>query len=123
MVNFIAVFIGGGIGSIFRYLMSMVLFRFMPQFPLATLISNGLSSFIAGIIIGLGMVRFEISSSSRLFLITGFCGGFSTFSTFSVETVHLFNSGKILPASANVALNLFICFSLVMAGLAVTRKI
>lgn len=91
-MNFLMVFIGGGLGSCLRYLISLWIPFKPPSFPWATLSANLASCFIIGCLIAL-LSKGQLSSHSKLLLITGFCGGFSTFSTFSLEIVQLVKYG------------------------------
>ncbi len=83
------VFIGGGLGSVARYLLSLKLNNMENAIPYGTLLANVLGSLIIGIIFGLVTKTGTISENQTLLLATGFCGGFTTFSTFAYEN-HLY---------------------------------
>jgi fluoride exporter len=94
MQKLLAVFIGGGLGSIARYGVSrLILTGELHIKPLATFFSNILATAMLGLILFFVVERFQISEPFQAFLIIGFCGGFSTFSTFSFETFELMRSG------------------------------
>ena len=90
---FLMVFLGGGLGSMFRYSISRIIPYTAGSFPSATLIANIISSLILGILIGFSL-RQHLSHNQELLMITGFCGGFSTFSTFSGESLSLIERGQ-----------------------------
>ncbi len=114
MNSILAIFIGGGIGSLLRYGVSVfVADRFKTIFPLATLASNVLSCIILAIAIIAFHNKSEMNPVWKLFIITGFCGGFSTFSTFSYETVELIKSGNSMYAFANIFVSVAVCTGLV----------
>lgn len=90
----ILVGLGGGIGSIFRYLTSLLVNRYFhpDSFPLATFVVNVLGCLLIGVLIGLS-IRYELLDRElKLLLVTGFCGGYTTFSTFSSENLQLLES-------------------------------
>lgn len=114
MTKFLLVFIGGGIGSVARYLISIFTATMVvSNFPIATLLSNVFSCVILGITIALGESKTMLFSPISLFIITGFCGGFSTFSTFSYETIQLMKNGHYSYALLNIIINILVCFAAV----------
>ena len=93
-MNYLVVFIGAGFGGIFRYfLSSLIQKQFPPYFPWGTLTVNLLGSFILGLMIFGLDEKGLISPTLKLFIGIGFCGGFTTFSTFSWEVMSLLKSG------------------------------
>ncbi|MBD2783364.1 fluoride efflux transporter CrcB [Xenorhabdus sp. DI] len=116
MMNLIAVFIGGGLGSVLRWLISLRLNN--PSSPIAvgTLTANCIGAFI----IGLGLAYFNkathLNPVWRLMLMTGFCGGLTTFSTFSAEVIYLLQTGKTDWALFTILAN--VIGSLLMTALA-----
>ncbi|HGM5473857.1 TPA: fluoride efflux transporter CrcB [Serratia marcescens] len=104
--SLLAVFIGGGIGSVLRWAVSMKMNPLNAQIPLGTLMVN----LIGGFIIGLAMAIFtrmtHLDPTWKLLITTGFCGGLTTFSTFSLEVVYLMQDGRFGWALANMLLNL-----------------
>ncbi len=96
--------IGGAIGSVMRYLLGVVSTHyFKGTFPIATFITNFLGCLIIGLLIGYFGKNNEINPQLKLLLITGFCGGFTTFSTFAAENVQLLENGNYGLLYANVA--------------------
>lgn len=92
MKQLLLVFIGGGLGSIARYWLGLRLNNFENAIPFGTLLANVLGSLIIGLIFGLSSKHGWMNENHSLLLATGFCGGFTTFSTFSYET-HLYLKG------------------------------
>ena len=109
-MNYLLVFVGGGLGCVLRYAISTGILRlYQGTFPLATLISNALSCAILVWIIGILSMENLDSKWVRSALIIGFCGGFSTFSTFGFETVQLIKIGNPWIAVANIVVSLSVC--------------
>lgn len=114
MNNLLLVFLGGGLGSIARYgIAALVSNNFKTFFPLATFLSNVLSCLILAIAIVVFSEKFITNPGLRIFILVGFCGGFSTFSTFGFETVELIRSGNMLLAIANIVISVTVCLSLI----------
>lgn len=114
MNNVLLVFLGGGLGSIARYGISIgVKNYFQSNFPVATLCSNILSCILLAVTVALFSERFMTYPSLRMFLIVGICGGFSTFSAFSFETVELFRSGNPFIAIFNILISITVCIGLI----------
>jgi fluoride exporter len=90
--NFLLVALGGAIGSVSRY--SILLLLGIRPFPLATLLINILGSFVIGLVIAMSLKSEPFANNWRPFLATGLCGGFTTFSAFSLENLQLLQTGK-----------------------------
>ncbi len=123
MIQFIFVGVGGFIGSCLRYFITKLMNNHAIMFPFATLISNVTAGLLIGFIIGLERQSLPISPKVKLFLTTGFLGGLSTFSTFSLETINLFSDGKYFLATGNIMLNLILSLIGVVIGLMVAKLI
>lgn len=114
MNNLLFVFLGGGAGSLARYGISeLVRKNFQGVLPLATLTSNSLSCLVLALSLVMLNDKMPSTPSMKLLLITGFCGGFSTFSTFSFETVGLLKAGYTGIALANIIISIGVCFAIV----------
>ena len=113
MKDFFIVFAGGGLGSMARLGIGKLCKSWSPGFPLATLTANFLSCFIFGLVLMLGVNRINLNYNLKLLLITGFCGGFSTYSAFTFETVEIFKNGQQGLALFNILIN----FAMSVSGL------
>ncbi|MBT0608259.1 fluoride efflux transporter CrcB [Aequorivita echinoideorum] len=111
------VFIGGGLGSALRFWISKYLNSFENGIPYGTFAANILGSFLIGIILGLALKNNSLSTNTVLFLATGFCGGFTTFSTFAYEN-HLFlKSGDFFTFALYTIASFVIGFAAVFFGM------
>lgn len=114
MINIVAIFLGGGLGSLCRYGISKISVNyFAGNFPLGTFIANTLSCIMLAFSVIWLSDKIGANVSLKLFLITGFCGGFSTFSTFSVETVELLKTGNFMVALLNIVLSVLVGVGLI----------
>lgn len=116
----ILVGLGGGAGSIMRFFVSRISFTH-GFFPWATFIINTIGCLIIGLLIGLSVKYQFLDANMKLLLITGFCGGFTTFSAFSAENVHLYQAGSYFVLALYVLLSVIIGFAAVFGGLALSR--
>jgi CrcB protein len=109
-MNFLLVFLGGGLGSLARYGLSLALVNYAKSnhFPLATFLAN----FFACLVLFLSFYVFKEKIHPQLmaFVTVGFCGGFSTFSTFARENVELFQTGNWTIALLNILVSFVFCF-------------
>ena len=112
-MNCLVIGAGGAIGSISRYLVGHLPIRMSSGFPLATLGINVCGAFCIGLIVALAGRSADFSPRLLLFLQVGFCGGFTTFSAFSLETVRLLQNGKYISAAAYVVLSVILCVAAV----------
>jgi CrcB protein len=112
-MNIFAVFIGGGLGSVARYIIGMGIGRIPQAMPWGTFLANILATLVlAWLFRALPATEEPGPTAVRLLWMTGFCGGFSTFSTFSLDTVLLYEQWGWPAAAGNVALNVICCVAL-----------
>lgn len=121
LIEFLVVGMGGFLGSCMRFGLTKLAAFLQWGFPLGTLLSNVIAGFFIGFIIGLEQQSVTITPRAKLFLTTGLLGGLSTFSTFSMETVNLFSSGKYALGAGNILLNLGLSLLGVVAGAAFAK--
>ena len=121
MKQFLLVFIGGGIGSSLRYLIGFYLNSNKTGIPYGTLTANILGSLIIGIILGYSYKNNLLSNNTILFITTGFCGGFTTFSSFAYEN-HLFlKNGDFMSFAIYTLASFVIGFAAVFFGMWIVK--
>ena len=116
--------VGGLVGCVARYWLSGVVQRLGDHgFPSGTLVVNILGSLIIGVVMSLSLERGLVDESLRILLTTGFCGGFTTMSTFSYETFALLRDGEHLLAVANTGVTFAACLGAVWLGSIIARAL
>lgn len=120
--NLIWIFLGGGLGSVLRFLISKYAYPLFENFFIGTLTINLLGSFIIGLIIGLE-IKLILQKPAMMFLTVGFCGGFTTFSTFALENFNLIKSEQYLLASVYILTSVVIGILAVGLGLFTAKQI
>jgi fluoride exporter len=121
-MNYLLVFVGGGLGSTLRYLVNIVCPRWLgTAFPYHTFIINITGSTVMGLIAGYLALRGETAASWRLFLMTGILGGYTTFSAFSLDAAMLYERGEIGLALFYVLGSVVLSIAGLFAGLALMR--
>ena len=113
----------GGLGCVARFLVSDWTYQLVGRsLPYGTLLVNIVGSFLLGLLMTFGMRSTLLSPELRLGLTVGFMGGFTTFSTFSYETLRLLEEGSFGHAGANILLNVLLCLCSAMLGVLVARQ-
>lgn len=124
MLNaFLAVFIGGGLGSVLRWAVSAKMNPLHQHIPVGTLTVNLVGSFIIGLALALLSRMTHIDDTVKLLITTGFCGGLTTFSTFSLEVVYLLQDGRFVWAIVNILLNLICSLAMTLLAFMLVRNI
>jgi CrcB protein len=122
-MHWLLVFVGGGLGAMARHGMNRAGLALLgPGFPWWTLAVNVLGSFIIGLLAGM-FGAWETGQNARLFLITGFLGGFTTFSAFSLDALTLWERGAIVQAGLYVAGSVTLSLFAAAAGLIASRAV
>jgi fluoride exporter len=110
--------IGGAIGTLARYLISVAALPISQNLPWGTIGINILGSFVIGMFgtLTLAHGRFPVSENARLFVMAGLCGGFTTFSSFSLQTLDLLRGGAVVRAAINIVASVILCVGAVTIG-------
>lgn len=125
MKRLLLIAFGGAFGCVLRYLVSTSIYRvFGKDFPYGTLAVNALGSLLAGFLFILLLEYVDsVADSMRSLLIIGFLGGFTTFSSFSLETINLIENGEMSHACLNVVMSVVICLCLTWIGILLGRQL
>ncbi|MCP4409004.1 MAG: fluoride efflux transporter CrcB [Gammaproteobacteria bacterium] len=122
MVELLAIALGGAVGALLRYWVSSgVYFILGRDFPYGTLTVNAVGSLLMGLLTILMLERMSVGPEMRGALLIGLLGAFTTFSTFSMETLFLIEQGDVFKAVLNVLLSVVVCISAAWLGLKIGR--
>ena len=117
MLNILAVFLGGGIGAVSRYLIGLNLAKiFEINLPCSTFLVNIIGSFVIGFLYILFIEKNDITPALKLALTVGFCGGLTTFSTFSLELFEMLGNNQISHAFLYIVLSITVCLLMTTIG-------
>tara|TARA_B100000989_G_scaffold287910_1_gene258018 strand:+ start:1009 stop:1383 length:375 start_codon:yes stop_codon:yes gene_type:complete len=119
--SIILVFIGGGVGSVCRFLISKINYFEKTEFPYSTLIVNIIGCFLIGFFVGLVIKNFSNTSPLFILFCIGFCGGFTTFSTFGYEVVKLITDNQYLNIFIYVSSSVIIGVIAVLVGIKIAK--
>lgn len=120
----LAVAAGGALGAVVRYLVSIAAGRaFGTGFPWGTLIINVTGSFLIGILTGLFATKWNLPQAARMFLTVGICGGYTTFSTFSLDAWYLIERGQTVASAAYMIASVVLSVGALIAALHVVRAL
>ena len=122
MKNILLVFIGGGFGSVLRYLLGKYLNNTENGIPYGTFAANILGSLLIGIILGLALKNNTLSQNHTLLLATGFCGGFTTFSSFAYENHVFLKAGDFTSFAIYTIASFVIGFLAVFGGMYLAKS-
>jgi fluoride exporter len=120
----VAVAVGGAMGSVARFWLTSAMTALTgPRFPWGTLLINVLGSFVIGLVAGITLTpaRVGMHPDIRIFLMTGVCGGFTTFSAFSLQTLELMQAGDVIPALGYAIGSVMFCVAATFCGWALGR--
>ncbi len=116
---------GGALGTLARYVVSVLALPISRELPWGTIAINVTGSFVIGFFgtLTLAQGRYPMSESMRLFVMVGMCGGYTTFSSFSLQTLDLLRSGAMLRAAVNVVASVVLCVGAVAIGHAIAAQL
>ena len=121
VIKCLIVGIGGFVGSILRYLISLIPMNEKFSFPVKTLVTNVCGAFIIGLIVAVSLKRPDLDPKTTLLIKTGFCGGFTTFSTFALESSDLIGKGQWGMAGTYMILSVILSVLAVIAAEAIVK--
>jgi len=115
---------GGAFGAVLRYGASLSVYSLLGRgFPYGTLFVNVSGSLLMGLLSVIMLERFNIDPEWRAAVLVGVLGSFTTFSTFSIETLNLLEQGDVIRATANIVLSVLVCLAAVWCGVIIGRQI
>ncbi|MGB6268589.1 MAG: fluoride efflux transporter CrcB [Olleya sp.] len=123
MKQLVLVFIGGGFGSVLRYIIGKSLNSSQNGIPYGTFLANVLGSLLIGVILGLALKNNTLTNNQTLLLATGFCGGFTTFSTFAYENHVFLKAGDFTSFALYTIASFILGFLAVFLGLWVAKQL
>ena len=122
MKSFLLVFLGGGLGSGLRYLVTIAMNQYSKVLPFGTFTVNILGCLLIGLVLGYAQKENTLTSNQTLLLATGFCGGFTTFSAFANENLELIKNGEIFNLSVYTIGSVLIGITAVFIGFYLTNR-
>ena len=123
-MNWFLVGIGGSLGALSRYGIDRIMISITGQAGIyGTLISNATGSFLLGLVVGIGLDKFNWPTSYILFITVGFCGSFTTFSTLTMTSIKLMEEGDYLKGTFNLIINIIVGIIVTLLGLWSGRNI
>jgi len=124
MQQLLAIAGGGAVGASLRYFISQKVHQWLGiNFPYGILVVNVLGCLLMGVLAALMIERLDVSPIWRGAILIGFLGGFTTFSSFSIDTIRLYEQGQMLSAGLYVVLSVLLCLSATMFGIVLGRSI
>lgn len=127
MSHLICIFLGGGLGAVLRYLLKVGCDKHLPlhlsNYPFGTFFANIIGCFFLGLIFTLFLNKTEINTNLKLFLTVGVAGGFTTFSTFSLESIELFKTGNVLVGILYITLSVLLGLLGVYLGMSLANNL
>tara|TARA_Y200000002_G_scaffold348679_1_gene324800 strand:+ start:275 stop:643 length:369 start_codon:yes stop_codon:yes gene_type:complete len=122
MKSFLLVFLGGGLGSGLRYLVTIAMNQYSKVLPFGTFTVNILGCLLIGLVLGYAQKENTLTSNQTLLLATGFCGGFTTFSAFANENLELIKNGEIFNFSVYTIGSVLIGITAIFIGFYLTNR-
>jgi len=117
LTSIAAISVGASLGALLRWVLGMKLNAVLPAIPLGTLAANLVGGYVIGLCVAYFATRPDLPPQVRLFLITGFCGGLTTFSTFSAEVVDLLQKGDLTAGSMAIVAHVAGSLSMTLLGM------